>query len=635
MREALQRIGDGMRAIDREVWIRKAMASIAGATSEVVVATDVRYANEIEALLGLHTSTTRVVRVLIYRPGLPPSLAASECQFAAALRECAAGPSRAGLVAFGDAAKAQAGALFDFVLFNDRNHDDLAASAEELLAMMRGSALGKNASLFDAKGGGEVRSKRGPRRRAVLGDSARTRMERAALLESVRHGAAEGEPPPRPPRFDASYRPPAHRTKRLETLFPHERDALIVFHELPHVYVVAGRCMNLSVTTLAGEHAEHFVEDEAIEKMKTSRREAWPKKKYALDARPLAEGEPLPDEHAGVLVVGAASGATLAAGVPIDRSRARAEMLAASRQRNKANEEVETFSYARAMTDHEIKAAWEDNRVDGSNRGTEAHLQMELWANSEPCRVDEDEVRTGLRFVASQLAPLGVTAYRTELEIFATAEGIAGSVDFVGRLPSGGLVIVDWKRCGKLKDDVVSPFRKKMLPPLAHLESCAGAKYTLQLSIYAWILEKYHGETVEGLALCSLHPEHAFHTWMPYLKAEVEYLMHTCRAREAALQRAGLDAEAEGLACCAHEGEVLHDGVRAPDGRLFNRKPYQVHHPGEPFEEATAETARVRAYLARVEAATSREEEALAACPSWRKQVSASGTQAFRDCRAF
>ena len=154
MREALQRIGDGMRAIDREVWIRKAMTSIAGATSEVVVATDVRYANEIEALLGLHTSTTRVVRVLIYRPGLPPSLAASECQFAAALRGCAAGPSRAGLVAFGDAAKAQAGALFDFVLFNDRNHDDLAASAEELLAMMRGSALGKNASLFDAKGGG-------------------------------------------------------------------------------------------------------------------------------------------------------------------------------------------------------------------------------------------------------------------------------------------------------------------------------------------------------------------------------------------------------------------------------------------------------------------------------------------------
>ena len=100
-------------------------------------------------------------------------------------------------------------------------------------------------------------------------------------------------------------------------------------------------------------------------------------------------------------------------------------------------------SYERACTDAEIKQLWEENRTDGSNRGTEAHLQMELWLNSEPCREDEAEVASGCAFVRDQLRALGVQAYRTEWEIYADAEGIAGPIDFVGRLLSGGIVIVD------------------------------------------------------------------------------------------------------------------------------------------------------------------------------------------------
>lgn len=453
-------------------------------------------------------------------------------------------------------------------------------------------------------------------------------------IEAVRHGRAQGEPPPRPPTFGVGYRPPSHRVKRLEQLFPHARDARIVFHELPHVYVVDGKCMNLSVTTLAGEHAGHFDEDDAIEKMKTSRREAWPKLKYARGAAPLGEGVALPDAHGGVLVVGRETGTTFAAGTPIDRANARREMLRAARDRNRRDEPVDVHSYERACTDAEIKQLWEENRVDGSNRGTEAHLQMELWLNSEPCREEEDEVANGLRFVREQLAPLGVCAYRTEWEIHADAEGIAGSIDFVGRLPSGSLVIVDWKRCGKLRDDVVAGFKRFMDAPLGHLDDCSGAKYTLQLSIYAWILEAYYGETVEGLALCSLHPNAPFHTWMPYLREEAAYLMHTCRVRRARLERATLEAAALGLPCCALEGDVLHDGVRAPDGALVNRKPFQVAYPGAACTEATEETARVQAILQSIETpGLERARAPLAACRPWKERVPRHGHAAFRSCR--
>ena len=453
-------------------------------------------------------------------------------------------------------------------------------------------------------------------------------------IEAVRHGPAEGETPPCPATFGIEYRPPPHRTKRLEQLFPHERDRQIVFHELPHVYVVNGKCMNLSVTTLAGEHAEHFDEDEAIDKMKTSRREAWPKLKYARGVALLPEGADVPDEHGGVLVAGAQSGCTFAAGVPIDRRGARREMSQASRERNKRDEAVDVYSYERACTDDEIKQLWEDNRVDGSNRGTEAHLQMELWLNSEPCRNEEPEVANGLRFVKEQLLPLGLKAYRTEWEIHADAEGIAGSIDFVGRLPSGNIVIVDWKRCGKLKDDVTSSFKKFMHEPLRHLDDCSGAKYTLQLSIYAWILEKYYGEIVEGLALCSLHPDATFHTWMPYLKEEAAYLMHTCRVRRAELERATHEAAEHDLPYCALEGDALHDGVKGADGTLYNRKPFQAAFPETPCVEAVAETAKVQRFLRGIDTPGMDDERAkLGACRTWKERVPSTGHSQFRSCR--
>jgi hypothetical protein len=328
-----------------------------------------------------------------------------------------------------------------------------------------------------------------------------------------------------------------------------------------------------------------------------------------------------------------ATQATYAAGIPIDRANARREMLTESRERNRARAEVDVFSYERGFTDDDIKAAWEANRVDGSNRGTEAHLQMELFMNSLPCRTADPEVVTGLKFVREQLAPLGVTAYRTEWEIFAEPEGIAGSIDFVGRLPSGKLVIVDWKRCKHLDGDVVSKYNKKMRAPLQMMHDSSGCRYTLQLSVYAYILQRYYGEEVDGLALCSLHPEHAFHTWCPYLKEAAEYLMFTCRARQAALERAELEAD-ESVHFCALEGRIVHDGVKA-DGRVYNRKPFQVAHPGAAFTEAVAETASTSAILARIETPPSQHDAALARCRPWGERMTARGHPNFKSCHEF
>ena len=56
---------------------------------------------------------------------------------------------------------------------------------------------------------------------------------------------------------------------------------------------------------------------------------------------------------------------------------------------------------------------------------------------------DSTEMQLFLEFVRGLD---GLTAYRTEWTIFAEAERLAGSIDFVAQDANGHLVIFDWKR---------------------------------------------------------------------------------------------------------------------------------------------------------------------------------------------
>lgn len=103
---------------------------------------------------------------------------------------------------------------------------------------------------------------------------------------------------------------------------------------------------------------------------------------------------------------------------------------------------------------------------------------------------------------------------------------------------------------------------------------CDVAKYTFQLSIYAWILEKYYGATIAGLCLVGIHPEAQFHTWCPYLKTEVDVLMR--KRREIAAARIALTAYGLDLPRCALTGQIAFDAVRTRDGRLVNEKDLAV-----------------------------------------------------------
>lgn len=53
--------------------------------------------------------------------------------------------------------------------------------------------------------------------------------------------------------------------------------------------------------------------------------------------------------------------------------------------------------------------------------------------------------------------------------------------------------------------------------PLEHLDDCDGSKYSLQLNMYRYMLEKYYGINISYMGLVSLHPtqDAYFHTEVP------------------------------------------------------------------------------------------------------------------------
>ena len=227
-------------------------------------------------------------------------------------------------------------------------------------------------------------------------------------------------PAPTPTDFGSSFEAPEHKDRLLQVLHPHPLDQRIVFYPGPHEYRVDGLKTTGSVTGLVHSFVEEFDGDGAIAKMAVSRN--WPRPGYlrrppppeavaALEELDPALGaalrEPEMDEH---LVSGLAQELK-------QRQRSALPLLAKL-----------------ALSPDEIRQKWKANAEDASNRGTWMHLTFELWLNRDPVPMGGPEMALFQKFVRTLD---GLTAYRTEWEIWGLEENLAGSIDFVAQAEDG------------------------------------------------------------------------------------------------------------------------------------------------------------------------------------------------------
>lgn len=385
---------------------------------------------------------------------------------------------------------------------------------------------------------------------------------------------AAGPPPAPPDDYDAGYVLPQHSEKPLQLLHPHPLDARLVFYEEPHVYTFDGVPTSLSSTGLAHAHQPPFDGPAAIGMMRTSRTQAWPRLEYVVDARPLAEGGWTPARGALRVrdgkTVAVAQPDTLYAGATHENLLA---LLGATSLVRKGDvdpgvREDEVYTFARENTDVETLEGWAQKGRIASHMGTEAHYGAELLFNGLPMRWWDPDMRVLCDFCREHMLPRGLVAYRTEMEVVCADADLAGSIDLLVRDPASGVVhIVDHKRTDKLRASLRG--FGKMSAPFAHLDDCKAAGYAIQVSIYQYILEREYGMAIGDRILLSLHADAPFVTSVPYLKAEVAYLMESrfalVRARRAA-------AAAEPRFACALTGAPAVDAVRLADGRVAMEK---------------------------------------------------------------
>ena len=431
-----------------------------------------------------------------------------------------------------------------------------------------------------------------------------------ASIASARHGLHP--PPPAPSSYAQEYTLPTHDHKPLAQIHKHPLDVDLCFFEKPHIYTYKDVPTTISVTAVAHMYERPFVATEAIELMRKSRGQVWPRLEYVVGAERMRiprvanvrvdgnananangtthefddddygrgdfdyddkENTLLPwTPSLGALLVDA--GKTL--GVVHPHSMAEGtdtvavmRMLRASVIKGTTADPLDSdvYVFEREMSGQEIEAAWKYKGMVASHKGTEAHFQAELFFNGLPFRADEPEMDILLDFVGKFLVPKGLVAYNTEKEIVCVDADVAGSIDLVVYdARSDAYHIVDHKRSDKLKRDMRG--YSKMKAPFDHLDDCKGAAYALQTSIYQFILEREYGMRIGDRVLLSLHPDAPFVTSVPYLKSEVEFLMQS----RIELVRARQQVSREFDIVCALTGAPAVDAVRLADGRIAMEK---------------------------------------------------------------
>lgn len=170
---------------------------------------------------------------------------------------------------------------------------------------------------------------------------------------------------------------------------------------------------------------------------------------------------------------------------------------------------------------HEIREMWSNMGRKAAEAGTYNHEQIENYYNGLP--VDFSRREHSELFSKFYLDHVRVyEPFRTEMLIFHEKLRITGAIDMLFRnRKTGKLVIADWKFIKKLAKKNRS---KQGKYPLDKLDDTNYSKYSLQLSVYRYILETEYNYEIETQFLVILHGNQKKYRKevTPYLKEEVE-----------------------------------------------------------------------------------------------------------------
>ncbi len=189
--------------------------------------------------------------------------------------------------------------------------------------------------------------------------------------------------------------------------------------------------------------------------------------------------------------------------------------------------------YSKYQCAAEIKAAWEAEGERGRNEGSNVHEYAEGLIDSWPKVKLPEPIsdRCGLIFNQVEKAVHTLQYYYTfigaEIIVFSPALGLAGMIDLLMHDPADDtLLILDWKQ-NKNAFSTENIYQSG-LGPINHLQDTDINHYTLQLSLYEYILKReqyfpYIKNYKRGLI--HLFPERYEFVSLEYYEYEIEEML--------------------------------------------------------------------------------------------------------------
>ena len=150
-----------------------------------------------------------------------------------------------------------------------------------------------------------------------------------------------------------------------------------------------------------------------------------------------------------------------------------------------------------------IKTSWVTEGLQEAAKGTSLHRDIELFYNDQEQPNTSVEYGYFKNYDQHVKTNFNFKPFRTEFKVFGEEEHICGCVDMLYVDEQGRYRLRDWKRSKKINYFGFGKFGNGLL---SSLQSCNFQKYSLQLNLYKFLIEKYYGMKIYDMAIVIFHP---------------------------------------------------------------------------------------------------------------------------------
>ena len=176
---------------------------------------------------------------------------------------------------------------------------------------------------------------------------------------------------------------------------------------------------------------------------------------------------------------------------------------------------VETNVKYIGMTAEELIAQWDESR----DFGTLVHNNIESYINNQTYK-DISEVRHAIKWM-KKFKNLSEFIFYPEVIIYSTELGIAGSIDVLAKDTKNDThIIIDWKTSKTINKSSFGG-RMGIHPITSHLMDCKYVHYSMQLSLYRYLIEEFYGIKISNLLIAHLNGNECKPIIADYYKKEV------------------------------------------------------------------------------------------------------------------